>query len=1511
MASENPWEDYAAPSGAVPASGGPWEDFKGNGQGNVPAIRVADVMRAPSLGDVVGASLANNRDIDAAKIAQVDLGKSVGDTLNAPSLTPVEAPEALGRGFVTGGGRLLQTAGTLASALLPAPGMSPLASEVAPTDKRIGSPLNQLGDTAVLSQAIQPNEQLSGLGAKVAFQGAELVPQLAAAIGTGGGASLEGLVPAAVRSVPVVGTALGGVAAGAPTATALNVEQLATAPDDASLGDFAKSAALNYALAGVPPAFGNGQIARTLTGGAVGGGLAAGSNVLEGKPIDPAGTIVGALTGAALAGGHAGPEKLDPYLERYEATKSTPDLNGPLSLPAPEAPTAAATEATGPIAPVAPAKFDATATAKAFTDNPTAALASLDHPTITQLASDVGLDVKPTDTPQAIAQKIAAQPKDFLQSDVLPEYLAAAQDAHNALQAVAPAPDAGITAEPPVPGLGDVARSLSPSSTVPVDSQGVAYTPEQGAKTLGDAIQAQAGSATRALPPAVTTVDSAGVATNSEAQNRQIAKRLADEQAGIEAAKAKRELGITPDIERTQGPRWEQLATNADDLRAMQDARDAQDDEVVGQRTDDAPEWWVAGQHAGDEFDQHMVDLQQARDQLSQQDQKAAGDVLTQHGIEPQDHDEALAISQLVERAYDAGATPHQILGAGQEPDNASRARALWALTNRLEGERNAQQPEVQQAGALGDTAQDQGIAAAGRTQPESAAGSGEAESARTVTVPERAGRGAGRVTALDHGELNTPLSKRGITDAQIDRELRRQQGERETQTRDARQRGKDVATEAKQLLDQIPKSRLKELGKPHGLSAKETRQEFLRSASTRPDTTLNTLRKEAAKFSGRVEESGPSVSDSAKPGELDTFTPPKDRRADWSPQLEGRAITAVDALVERYGGSTLADSIRDDLRETSAAQLIGQTVKSPEDLAAIASVYRNPAFETMRYVYVDRAGTVLGETAVSSRMPSTSVAFPEGAHDGTAWVMQSAPEGATGIWLIHNHPSGNPKASQADIDFTGTLSIKLGDTAGAPKLQGHVILDHDTYGHIDALGDFQGVKKIAGRAGTPDPVRSYKGDASMFDVPVTSPEFAAVTGKKIAAATPENSSAIVVMDAQGRVASVHTFPNDFLTTPRGAAMVSRLGGKRGAVGIGLVTSKANFIAHKDAYAKGALRGLLRDATVVDNDGNALSLGGTKALPNEYRKNFGQQSAATKRRAETGVQVREDAAGSSAPISLQAVRRALEARGVSPDAIAAMSRDELRAEQANLRARSEPTPQQQEALKTTGINNATKEEERAMAGKAAVEHDLQQSNPEQYARAKASFDEDPHAGQILAAKVIANPKTITPEDSILLSLDAMRIINARQSAYEQAEKAQASGDMATKVAAQSLIKQLDGQMEANDIAARYSGTKAGQALQARKVMIQQDYSMARMMLRAKVAKGEPLTDAERSKVEAASAEIAKRTAELDAREAKLRAMEAEARPAQVKRQARAKFDDLVAQLKAIPKKDHLKEGCIV
>jgi DNA repair protein RadC len=56
-------------------------------------------------------------------------------------------------------------------------------------------------------------------------------------------------------------------------------------------------------------------------------------------------------------------------------------------------------------------------------------------------------------------------------------------------------------------------------------------------------------------------------------------------------------------------------------------------------------------------------------------------------------------------------------------------------------------------------------------------------------------------------------------------------------------------------------------------------------------------------------------------------------------------------------------------------------------------------------------------------------------------WVKeQMAASGADGYWVLHNHPSGSVKASNADINLTQRLYQDV------PGFKGHVIIDHNKY---------------------------------------------------------------------------------------------------------------------------------------------------------------------------------------------------------------------------------------------------------------------------------------------------------------------------------------------------------------------------------------------------------------------------------------------------------------------------------
>lgn len=1527
-----PWDNYApsnAPAPSPASSSGPWGNYK---QDPAAAAQAAADWRART-----GAAP------DVPTPFDTGLPESV------PERTAVDRAEA----FSSAAGDAL-TAGlmrTKAGTELALAGLPVAAGNQSLADQIFGNVAAQNEEANRLSQQAQGTSHGGAVAGNVlsfvpmVFGGEALSPERLAE----GTTSLGGQVLSHVTHALPTAAGIGTNQATQAGAQVAEVGGTGAQAEKAYLAALPTDTAANLLPAAVPGS----PVVRALTGAAIGAGGQAGAQEVQhlanpqfaqAPTLQQAqeGAGLGLLLGLATGGrGREPAEPIDPYLANYEKGQQERTAEAPAQRALPPPTTEASAEPSAPApsgAPSAPHADETAFAAESFRQDPRTALSSLDHPTLVQVARDAGFDVSAKDSPKAIVDTILEQPASYLESDVLPEYLANLPRGEASGSSTAPAEPPAVQSREPQ------AAAIQPGVTIPVDRVGTAYTPEQGAQTFTEALDRARGISGR-LPEPVTTVDSQGNAVDSASFTRAL------DQAR-EEAQNRLDMGITPDIERTQNERWIQQHLDTE-LRAQQLARqqeiersrmeniqsDAEREQMVGLE-DLQPElkpWWAAGPDAAARIAGERALKRAVPDAPSPLPATTPVDT---------SHDVTLGggVAKDNSRIYIDKDIPQFIDvpkedGSGMARVNAWQDIAFHEEVEKPELDRGTHYFDAHEQNANssedGYLRQKYGVTRAAvdkvlKPYLDAAA----AKNPETSNIPADLDRKPYEDGGDTHllPEASNELAKLNIPEelhpqamqflAHVERAL--EAGIPAEHLRDIASANTDLPAKLTQI-DQL----IGETGHAHPSDTetqgvpRETAAASLRQAGEAGEPPAQQGTAEAGD-ANRETEQQPAVSDRSDQlaeGEQSAHElsarafegiPVTMRRADYSPQVEGRAITEIDSLIQRYGGSTLADSIANDLREHTTAQLIGQQVHGPEDLAALASVYRNPAFETMRYIFVDRAGNVLGESAVSSRMPSTTKAFPTGEEDGAAWVKSMAPEGAVGVWLVHNHPSGNPTASQGDIQVTQSLSIKLGDMAGAPKVKGHVILDHNTYGHIDALGEWQGVQKLSAGADI-DMTRYGRGDFEMFATKVTSSDFAATTGKRVAAATPEDSSAVVIMDAQGRVTSVHTFPNDFLVTPRGAAMLSRLGQKRGAVGIGLVTSTENFAKHREAFQAGAARGLFRDATVVSPDGRPLSLNDTAFFPREQRKTYGQQSAGARARSQAGIHAYENAPGGTEPplMSLSAVRRALADRGLSEEQIKAMTPEQLRAEQAGMRRRSPAPPEEVQSGTATSIKDATVTEERAMKGKAAVEHDLSRSNPEAFATAKKRLEAEPSYGGKLAADLITSPRPHTQEEAMVLELDRMRIINERRAAYDRLQEARAAGDGLREAGADASIKMLDSQMEANDQAAELSGHETGAAMQARRTMVKDDYTMAALVSRGKQAAGRDLRDPERAALEQRALEIEKREKALAEREATLQNARREPRAPKERAAAKSKFDSLAEKLKAIAAKDQMKPGCVV
>ncbi len=216
-----------------------------------------------------------------------------------------------------------------------------------------------------------------------------------------------------------------------------------------------------------------------------------------------------------------------------------------------------------------------------------------------------------------------------------------------------------------------------------------------------------------------------------------------------------------------------------------------------------------------------------------------------------------------------------------------------------------------------------------------------------------------------------------------------------------------------------------------------------------------------------RQTSSAPNT-DSAKPGDLPNgvaepgqsgYSSGNGRAQEPTQPDNGRPATgrigfATADSVRRAGGavprrvaSLVGLGIADRIERAGSQALTGERVDSPERLAELAQVFRDPRYETFRVFFI-KDGRVVHATGVSARMPGEAPMIPAGMTEADYFADFEANmrrTGADGYYLLHNHPSGNPTPSRADQNITEMLGQRV------PGLLAHVIINSNRYAVIEA----------------------------------------------------------------------------------------------------------------------------------------------------------------------------------------------------------------------------------------------------------------------------------------------------------------------------------------------------------------------------------------------------------------------------------------------------------------------------
>lgn len=322
---------------------------------------------------------------------------------------------------------------------------------------------------------------------------------------------------------------------------------------------------------------------------------------------------------------------------------------------------------------------------------------------------------------------------------------------------------------------------------------------------------------------------------------------------------------------------------------------------------------------------------------------------------------------------------------------------------------------------------------------------------------------------------------------------------------------------------------------------------------------------------------------------QLDLFLDSEPDPSQDGPGTEAVRGAAAQALrVLRRSGSLLARALSGGLAERQRVNLVGQVASAPEDLATLAQVYRDPRFETFRVFFTDTGGKIVSQFGLTSRLPgSAAAAVGDDLQEYFGKLGATAKKaGATGFYMLHNHPSGNATPSRADEKVSRLYSNRMSGL----DFKGHVVIDTDEFAVIDGSGEWEKKRKNFGAVKPYASADQFAGELLLSS--------AAVMQMAKRLQVDDDAITLIVLDARFEVRGVSTVPAALAKVPPGATADERrriAGRAKSAMrremlqGLG-----ANLIAvGRDLKSLQLLSqyGLVTDSVHVDDDGATTSLG--------------------------------------------------------------------------------------------------------------------------------------------------------------------------------------------------------------------------------------------------------------------------------------------------------------------------------
>ena len=263
---------------------------------------------------------------------------------------------------------------------------------------------------------------------------------------------------------------------------------------------------------------------------------------------------------------------------------------------------------------------------------------------------------------------------------------------------------------------------------------------------------------------------------------------------------------------------------------------------------------------------------------------------------------------------------------------------------------------------------------------------------------------------------------------------------------------------------------------------------------------------------------------------------------------------------------------INKDFIEKQLTSAIGKKIDTIQDVAEIAAMARHPRIEHLVVVKLKK-DKVIGSMVLTDG--KIGIVTPD------ADMIERFLRGADEFYMSHNHPTGNPTPSEADIESVKLMAEK------DKRFKGHVVTDHETYTAIMPDGT-----AIA---------QEYRGEKQSFRKDIEKMSSSPAIVSWVRGTLQGDTLGIMFVDSQKQVmAFVQVDPRSNYN-----AYIQRNASKYGAVGVFLVTGDAAAARMTPRVLSGSYYDLLvigadgqyRSAALGHLPGFSIDLADTQKFP--------------------------------------------------------------------------------------------------------------------------------------------------------------------------------------------------------------------------------------------------------------------------------------------------------------------------